>query len=164
MVPERNRWFKRVKYSICLLLLTSCLCCSEPAIRSSLVNMGAKEGLSGPIEFVLDLTDSAKVYKLDLYVQFGPSLNEKDGSSLPLEFTFIAPDSSVYSDKCVFPMNVIDKNRIYRNGVLSVSWPYRGGISVRKAGRWRIIVTPLIAEEEEIFRKIMAVGLAANEE
>lgn len=164
MVPVRNRWLKRVKSGACLLFLASSLCCSEPAIRSNLVNVGTQDGWNGPIEFELDLADSMKVYELDLYLQFGPSLNEKDGGSLPLEFKFIAPDSSVYSDRCDFPLNIIDENRAYRNGVLSLFWPYRRGISVMKAGRWRIIVTPLIAEKEGIFRKIMAVGLAANEE
>lgn len=137
--------------SVCMAAAL-CAGCSGTTGVSTMCDVPVS-GWSEPASALYCNSDTTGLYTLSLAVRHDGRMC---GSELHAEVRFIAPDSSVYAERAVFPL--AERGRCASvSAVEKVA--YRRAVRLARQGEYTIIITP-----EGSVRGIEAVGMAFDKE
>lgn len=142
-------------------LLAGSTGCTQPVNDFSYINLNRLEGWKDNTELTLnfdivDTTGACEIY-LAGEMAIKRSIGEKKG--YPLNLTFIAPDSTRYSDSIILPLHVKQGGGVSTtyHGVKYIEWPYRKNIYNSKPGQWRVVIAK--ADTSEDYSNIIGMGI-----
>lgn len=129
----------------CVLLLIIAAGCSRPVNDYSYINLNRLRGWEGETALTLhfDMVDTTGACELYIAGEIVVKRAVGEEKGYPINLTFIAPDSTRYSDAVFLPLHVEhDKEiTITSHGVKSIEWPYRKNIHNPIPGEWKVIIT-----------------------
>lgn len=128
-----------------VLLLMIATGCSRPVNDYSYINLNRLKGWEGETALTLhfDMVDTTGACELYIAGEIVVKRTAGGETGYPINLTFIAPDSTRYSDAVFLPLHVEhDKEiTITSHGVKSIEWPYRKNIHNPIPGEWKVIIT-----------------------
>ena len=112
-----------------------------------------------PLKMTFEMLDTLGESELYLIgeIETKRSMGKKRG--YPLHLTFIAPDSTCYTDSITLPLNVIQNGKISKtsHGIKEIVWPYRKNIYNKIPGKWEVVITK--GDPSEDYSNIIGLGI-----
>lgn len=128
----------RNKVLALVLLLFAASACREPGSAERFVPG------DGPYTFPVDMTDSLKVYDLDLYTRLdGHPEDLRQLQELLLWMDWTSPSGRKASEKVYMPLQ--GRSSFFSRQVLV---PYRADMHPVEPGEWTLVITPIGPPEE----------------
>lgn len=95
-----------------------------------------------PIIFNLDLTDTVNIQEIYFTAKIKHNENLNNINGFPIEVCFKSPKGNNYYSMVSLPINVIQKNEIYRlsQGVIEIEWPFIKNIKNKESGIWQLTI------------------------
>lgn len=160
MFRKCHIWKAVAAAAICAAAICSC---TEPLKEYDFKDFGIIRGWHNNIPAALSLDIKEGMAPGKIYVCAQILNNEKlaNTDSLPVFFMFVSPDSKKYYDTANLPLNVIQKEGVYRKSgrLIEIEWPYMNNIDVNIPGRWKIYLLHS-AKNNPVYDNIIGIGVS----
>ncbi len=127
------------------LLLMVAAGCSRPVNNYSYINLNRLKGWEGETALTLHFDMPDTIGTCELYIAGEIVVQRTTGEErgYPINLTFIAPDSTRYTEAIFLPLHVEHNSdiTITSHGIKSIEWPYRKNIHNTIPGKWTVIIT-----------------------
>lgn len=151
------------KAAAALLILAAICSCTEPLKEYDFKDFGINNGwhLNVPAALSLDIKEGITPGKIYICAQILNNEKIADIDSLPVFLVFISPDSKKYYDSANLPLNVIQKEGVYRKSgrLIEIEWPYRNKIDVDIPGRWKIVLLHG-SKKNSVYDNVIGMGVS----
>lgn len=151
-------------YVVAVLLLSGC---GKPRRDYGYISMNPAKGWekNRNLEFTLDMKgDTVHTYAICFTAEIrnNPDINEIN--AFPVEVIFESPYRETYSNIVSLPINVTQKEEVYRlsKGIMEIEWPYLRNIRNKTDGTWRITVKQ--TANPAIYKNITGFGICYKQE
>lgn len=141
--------------------------CGKPLRDYGYISMHPAKGWEKHenLEFTLDMKgDTAHTYAIYFTAEIknNPDINEIN--AFPVEVIFESPYRETYSNIISLPINVTQKEELYRmsKGIMEIEWPYLKNIRNKTDGTWRITIKQMA--NPDIYKNITGFGICYKQE
>ena len=147
------------------LLLMMVAGCTRPVYKSSYVSLNRLTGWADdtPLKLTFEMTDTLGESELYLVGEIATKRTVEEKVGYPIKLTFIAPDSTCYTDSITLPLHVIQDGKIARtsHGIKEIEWPYRKNIYNKIPGMWEVTISK--ADTLDDYSNIIGLGIRCKQ-
>ena len=141
--------------------------CGKPMRDYGYISMNPAKGWEKNKElvFTLDMKgDTAHTYAIYFTAEIKNNQRINEINAFPVEVIFESPYRETYSNIISLPINVTQKEELYRlsKGIMEIEWPYLRNIRNKTDGTWRITIKQ--TANPDIYRNITGFGVCYKEE
>ena len=154
---------KGVIFGVLLLMIAAG--CTRPVQRSSYINLNRLSGWeeNTPLKLTFEMTDTIGESELYLIGEIATKRSVEGKVGYPIKLTFVAPDSTCYTDSITLPLHVIQDGKIARtsHGIKEIEWPYRKNIYNKIPGIWEVTVSK--GDPSNDYSNIIGLGIRCKQ-
>lgn len=147
------------------LLLMMAAGCTRPVQKSSYISLNRLSGWEEeiPLKLTFEMTDTIGESELYLIGEIATKRTIGEKTGYPIILTFLAPDSTSYTDTVTLPLHVIQDGKIARtsHGIREIEWPYRKNIYNKIPGMWEVTITK--ADTLDDYSNIIGLGIRCKQ-
>ena len=147
------------------LLLMMAAGCTRPVQNSSYISLNRLSGWEEeiPLKLTFEMTDTIGESELYLIGEIATKRTIGEKTGYPIILTFLAPDSTSYTDTVTLPLHVIQDGKIARtsHGIREIEWPYRKNIYNKIPGMWEVTITK--ADTLNDYSNIIGLGIRCKQ-
>ena len=147
------------------LLLMIAAGCTRPVHSSSYINLNRLSGWkeNTPLKLTFEMTDTLGESELYLIGEIATKRTAEDKVGYPIALTFLAPDSTCYTDTVTLPLHVIQDGKIARtsHGIKEIEWPYRKNIYNKIPGIWEVTISK--ADTLDDYTNLIGLGIRCKQ-
>lgn len=151
-------------YVVAILLLSGC---GKPLRDYGYISMNPAKGWekNRNLEFTLDMKgDTVHTYAIYFTAEIRNSPDINEMNAFPVKVIFESPYRETYSNIVSLPINVTQKEELYRlsKGIMEIEWPYLKNIRNKTDGTWRITIKQ--TANPAIYKNITGFGVCYKQE
>lgn len=147
------------------LLLMIAAGCTRPVHSSSYINLNRLSGWeeNTPLKLTFEMTDTIGESELYLMGEIATKRTIENKVGYPIVLSFLAPDSTCYTDTVTLPLHVIQDGKIARtsHGIREIEWPYRKNIYNKIPGIWEVTICK--ADTLDDYTNLIGLGIRCKQ-